>query len=187
MGGLTAVGLILTVYLPCCLVAHSPTAFPVGVDGSGGRIDFFCLAGKTLVKEVREVFKACDRSLDAGRRQVARIVGRDTGRCLPGRFARQLWRPWRKILVTELLPLCFGMPFLDCRGCSPIRWSTRLIRMIGYKNERYGDFGYMAANIDDIANWIPGEGVGISDGFSGRKAEVDEVCQEIWALPCQPQ
>ena len=39
---------------------------------------FFCLAGTTLIREVRQVFIALDESLDAGRRQVARIVGRDT-------------------------------------------------------------------------------------------------------------
>lgn len=39
---------------------------------------FYCLAGTTLVREVREVFRAVDRSLEEGRRQVARIVGRDT-------------------------------------------------------------------------------------------------------------
>ena len=39
---------------------------------------FFCLAGTTLRREVRMVFTALDRSLDDGRRQVSRIVGRDT-------------------------------------------------------------------------------------------------------------
>ena len=39
---------------------------------------FFCLAGHTLRKEVRDVFKAVDISLEAGRKQVGRIVGRDT-------------------------------------------------------------------------------------------------------------
>ena len=39
---------------------------------------FYCLAGTTLIREVRQVFYAIDRSLDEGRRQVARIVGRDT-------------------------------------------------------------------------------------------------------------
>lgn len=27
--------------------------------------------------------------------------------------------------------------------------------MIGYKNERYGQFGFFAAKLDDVANWIP--------------------------------
>ena len=39
---------------------------------------FFCLAGTTLIREVRMVFEAVDRSLEEGRKQVARIVGRDT-------------------------------------------------------------------------------------------------------------
>lgn len=39
---------------------------------------FYCLAGTTLIREVREVFRAVDRSLEEGRKQVARIVGRDT-------------------------------------------------------------------------------------------------------------
>ena len=39
---------------------------------------FFCLAGTTLIREVRDVFTALDRSLEEGRAQVARIVGRDT-------------------------------------------------------------------------------------------------------------
>ena len=38
---------------------------------------FFCLAGTTLIREVRQVFIALDRSLEEGRQQVARIVGRD--------------------------------------------------------------------------------------------------------------
>ena len=39
---------------------------------------FCCLAGTTLIREVRMVFEAVDHSLDEGRKQVARIVGRDT-------------------------------------------------------------------------------------------------------------
>ena len=41
-------------------------------------IIFYCLAGTTLIREVHEVFYALDRSLEEGRQQVARIVGRDT-------------------------------------------------------------------------------------------------------------
>lgn len=39
---------------------------------------FYCLAGTTLINEVRMVFMAADHSLEEGRRQVSRIVGRDT-------------------------------------------------------------------------------------------------------------
>ncbi len=39
---------------------------------------FYCLAGTTLIREVRMVFCAVDCSLEEGRLQVGRIVGRDT-------------------------------------------------------------------------------------------------------------
>ena len=29
------------------------------------------------------------------------------------------------------------------------------LTMVGYKNERYGEFGYVSAKMDDVANWIP--------------------------------
>ena len=38
----------------------------------------YCLSGTTLAREVKEVFIALERSLDDGRRQVSRLVGRDT-------------------------------------------------------------------------------------------------------------
>ena len=41
------------------------------------------LSGTTLIREVREVFKALERSLEDGRKQVARIVGRDTQNLSP--------------------------------------------------------------------------------------------------------
>ncbi|MBQ2185387.1 MAG: cobalamin biosynthesis protein, partial [Bacteroidaceae bacterium] len=39
---------------------------------------FYCLAGHTLRREVRLTFEAVDESIERGRAQVGRIVGRDT-------------------------------------------------------------------------------------------------------------
>ena len=49
----------------------------------------------------------------------------------------------------------FWYAVLGLPGMLAYKMVNTLDSMIGYKNERYGDFGYMAANIDDIANWIP--------------------------------
>ena len=48
-----------------------------------GTVIFFCLAGKTLRNEVRMTFEAVDRSTEEGRKQVSRIVGRDTSNLSP--------------------------------------------------------------------------------------------------------
>ena len=46
-------------------------------------IVYWCLAGKTLRKEVKLVFEALDISVEKGRKQLARIVGRDTQALTP--------------------------------------------------------------------------------------------------------
>ena len=46
-------------------------------------IIFFCLAGKTLRKEVKMVFEALNESTEKGRQQLSRIVGRDTKKLSP--------------------------------------------------------------------------------------------------------
>lgn len=116
---------------------------------------FFCLAGTTLRREVRMVFTALDRSLDEGRRQVSRIVGRDTS-ALSAQEVRTaaletLAENLSDGVVAPLLWLCLlGVP-----GMMAYKMVNTLDSMIGYRNERYKDFGCWAAHIDDIANWLP--------------------------------
>ena len=78
-GALLAIGLILLVFFVAWylryLLLSLHEAVVVVFDAV---IIFYCLAGTTLIREVRAVFHALDRSLEEGRQQVARIVGRDT-------------------------------------------------------------------------------------------------------------
>ena len=92
-GALFALSLILLIFVATFLLRYlfSKLPSPFG-EGMGVRLLFdiiiiyFCLAGTTLIREVRNVFLAVDRSLEEGRAQVARIVGRDTS-ALQGRAA----------------------------------------------------------------------------------------------------
>ena len=92
-GAILAIGLILLVFGLAWAIRYVLGIFALFIfDGTNQTIHqipiflyifdvivvFFCLAGTTLIKEVREVFLALDRSLEEGRTQVARIVGRDT-------------------------------------------------------------------------------------------------------------
>ena len=75
-GAVTAVVLIAATFAVAWFLRRSlPNALVVAFDAL---VVFYCLAGTTLIREVRQVFLATDRSVEEGRAQVARIVGRDT-------------------------------------------------------------------------------------------------------------
>lgn len=116
---------------------------------------FFCLAGHTLRKEVRDVFKAVDISLEAGRKQVGRIVGRDTSELSAQEIRTAALETLAENLSDGVIaPLCWFL-LLGIPGMLTYKLINTFDSMIGYRNQRYKDFGCWAARIDDVANYIP--------------------------------
>ncbi len=118
-------------------------------------IIFYCLAGTTLIREVRAVFLALDRSLDEGRRQVARIVGRDTTQLSAQEVRTAALETLAENLSDGVIAPLFWLALLGTPGMLAYKMVNTLDSMIGYKTERYKDFGCIAARLDDIANYIP--------------------------------
>ena len=118
-------------------------------------IIFYCLAGTTLIREVREVFLALDRSLDEGRKQVARIVGRDTSQLSAQEVRTAALETLAENLSDGVIAPLFWFALLGAPGMLAYKMVNTLDSMIGYRTERYKDFGCWAAHIDDVANYIP--------------------------------
>lgn len=116
---------------------------------------FYCLAGTTLIREVREVFKAADRSLEEGRKQVARIVGRDTAALSGQEVRKAALETLAENLNDGVVAPLFWFLLLGVPGMVAYKMVNTLDSMIGYRNERYADFGRFAAKADDVAGWIP--------------------------------
>lgn len=116
---------------------------------------FYCLAGTTLVREVREVFRAVDRSPEEGRRQVARIVGRDTSGLSPQEVRTAALETLAENLSDGVIAPLFWYIVSGVPGMIAYKMINTLDSMIGYKNERYRRFGCFAARLDDVANYIP--------------------------------
>ncbi len=116
---------------------------------------FYCLAGTTLIREVREVFHAVDRSLEEGRRQVARIVGRDTSQLSAQEVRTAALETLAENLSDGVVAPLFWYALLGVPGMMSYKMINTLDSMIGYKTERYREFGCWAARIDDIANYVP--------------------------------
>lgn len=116
---------------------------------------FYCLAGTTLAREVREVFRALDRSLNEGRRQVARIVGRDTKALSAHEVRTAALETLAENLSDGVIAPLFWYLLLGVPGMVMYKMINTLDSMIGYRNERYRRFGCFAARLDDVANYIP--------------------------------
>ena len=128
---------------------------PFGRVGVDLILIFYCLAGTTLIREVRQVFLALDRSLDEGRKQVARIVGRDTSELSAQEVRTAALETLAENLSDGVIAPLFWFAILGIPGMLAYKMVNTLDSMIGYKTDCYRDFGCWAAHIDDIANYIP--------------------------------
>lgn len=157
-GAVLAIGLILATFAATWLLLYAISKLPSPLgEGLGVRLllIFFCLAGTTLIREVREVFLDLDRSLEEGRRQVARIVGRDTSELSAQEVRTAALETLAENLSDGVIAPLFWLALLGVPGMVAYKMVNTLDSMIGYRTERYREFGCWAAHIDDIANYIP--------------------------------
>ena len=155
-GALMSVSLILSVFsISWCLRKALCSISPYLSLAFDAIAIFYCLAGTTLIREVRDVFSALDRSLDDGRRQVARIVGRDTSQLSEQEVRTAALETLAENLSDGVIAPLFWLALLGSPGMLAYKMVNTLDSMIGYRTQRYKDFGCWAAHIDDIANWIP--------------------------------
>ena len=164
-GGFMAVGLVAFVLLAAGVLRWLLGAVPLFLPVFTGLpvlevvfdaiVVFYCLAGTTLVREVRAVFLALDRSLDEGRRQVARIVGRDTSELSAQEVRTAALETLAENLSDGVIAPLFWLLLLGTPGMLAYKMVNTLDSMIGYRTERYRDFGCWAARMDDVANYVP--------------------------------
>jgi adenosylcobinamide-phosphate synthase len=155
-GGAWSVFLILLVFTGSALLLYSTARLSTGLYiVTDSVLVFYCLAGTTLIREVRMVFRAVDRSPDEGRRQVGRIVGRDTSGLSAQEVRTAALETLAENLSDGVIAPLFWYFILGAPGMLAYKMINTLDSMIGYKNERYLQFGRIAARIDDMANYIP--------------------------------
>lgn len=110
-----------------------------------------CLADE--VKGVETALK--EQGLKAGRLRLSRIVGRDVNTLDEKGVVMAAIESCAENLVDGVIS-----PFFYAAAAGPVaavgfKAISTLDSMVGYKNERYREFGTVAARMDDIANYIP--------------------------------
>ena len=161
--GLKAAGVVLAAALPLGTVfislgilkllglVHPVLRYAVEVLWCWQALAMRCLRDES--ENVRK--KLLSGTIDEARAAVARIVGRDTASLDAAGVTRAAVETVAENFSDgEIAPLFYMM-----LGGAPLALAYKAVNtmdsMVGYKNERYINFGFAAAKLDDLANFIP--------------------------------
>ena len=129
---------------------------PIGADLVSIVIIYTAIAPRDLARHSMAVFRALTAGdLVEARRRVAMIVGRDTDRLDEPEVVRAAVESVAESTVDGVTaPLVFAV-VAGPVGAIVYRAINTLDSMFGHRDARYRDFGWAAARIDDLANWLP--------------------------------
>lgn len=113
------------------------------------------LAQRSLVDHVAAVARDLRISLGDGRRAVAQIVGRDTAAMQSSDVARAAIESAAENLSDGVIAPAFWFLIGGLPGLMLYKITNTADSMIGYRTDKYLHFGWAAARLDDVLNWIP--------------------------------
>jgi adenosylcobinamide-phosphate synthase len=136
-------------------------------------LGYTVLSLKDLRVKAKNVYRALKKGpIFGAQRELSKIVGRDTQNLSEDRIIvatiESIAENTNDGIVAPLFYLILGGPVLAI-GYKAI---NTLDSMVGYRNEKYLDFGWFSARLDDAANFIParisGFLISISSLISGK-------------------
>ena len=161
MGLLTAAFIILI-----CIVSGQIIQNAVGQGILGFLISVLLawplLASRSLYSHVQDVAQPLElMDLRSAREAVSMIVGRDPKQLDTAGVGRAAIESLAEntsdgVVAPIFWGLIFGLP-----GILAYKAINTMDSMIGYKTPKHLDFGWAAARIDDLANWVPARLTGL--------------------------
>ncbi len=126
-----------------------------------------------------------DGNLPATRENLSMIVGRDTENLSEEEAVRATVETVAENTSDGVIaPLLFGLI-----GGAPLALAYKAVNtldsMVGYKDERYADFGWASAKLDDIANFIPARIAGLF--LVAAAAVTGHDCRGAWHVMLRDQ
>ncbi len=157
MGLVLSVGLIVLVWDLFFAMMHLAGLLSAWLEAALVFVFFFYgIANRTLIREGKMVFSVLNsQGVEAGRRQLSRIVGRDTSQLTPQQIRTAVLETMAENLSDGVVAPIFWFIVGGIPAMMAYKMVNTLDSMIGYKSDRYLLFGRVAARIDDVANFIP--------------------------------
>lgn len=114
------------------------------------------LGGRSLDREARAVAaRLADDDLDGARHRVRNLVGRDPWSLDAQGVARAAVESVAENCADAVVAPLFWGAVAGLPGLLGYRAVNTLDAMVGHRTERYREFGWAAARLDDVANWAP--------------------------------
>lgn len=114
------------------------------------------LGGRSLTREADLISASLqDGDLAAARDRVTHLVSRDPASLDADGVARATLESVAENTSDAVVaPLLWGA-VAGVPGLLAYRAANTLDAMVGYRNERYNNFGWASAKLDDLLNWVP--------------------------------
>jgi len=125
------------------------------------------LAQRSLTEHVAAVAKGLRSSLAEGREAVAMIVSRDTANMTGPQAARSAIESGAENMSDGVIAPAFWFLIAGLPGLIIYKMVNTADSMIGYRNDRYEDFGWASARLDDLLNLIPARLTGLLIALAG--------------------
>ncbi|MHB1619724.1 MAG: adenosylcobinamide-phosphate synthase CbiB [Sulfuricella sp.] len=130
---------------------------------------YLAIGAASLGEHAVAVRRALDiGDLDAARQSVGRIVSRDTANMDETAVARATLESVLENGCDAVFGALFWFFVAGAPGVVAYRLANTLDAMWGYKIERYRYFGWAAARLDDLLNWIPARLTALTYVLLGR-------------------
>ena len=175
-GTVTAVAVILAAALGAAVpVGIAGWIHPLLGDAVSILLLYMTLAARDLADHSSAVWRALDEGdLAEARRLVSWLVGRDTERLTETKIVRATVESVAENTVDGIIAPLFFAAIGGPAAAMAFKAASTLDSMIGYRSERYIDFGRTAAKIDDGANYIPARLsapiIAAAAAFTGQRA-----------------
>jgi adenosylcobinamide-phosphate synthase len=117
---------------------------------------FFGLANRSLIHESYKVMRELKTNgLQASREQLSYIVGRDTRSLNEQQIRTAVLETLAENLSDGVIAPLFYYALGGVPAMLAYKMANTLDSMIGYKSEKYWEFGWFAARFDDVVNFVP--------------------------------
>jgi adenosylcobinamide-phosphate synthase len=156
-GTLLAAGLVLVALAAGAVLQGLLLAVPLGqllVAVAASTL----IAQRSLVGHVTAVARGLEQGREQGRAAVARIVGRDPQRLDAAAVGRAAVESLAENLSDGVVAPAFWLLVAGLPGLLAYKTANTLDSMVGHLNDRYRDFGWASARLDDLLNLIPARG-----------------------------